>query len=159
MAKSETAAQDTRQEVIESLRQVLADIEAGKLRGGGWREQYIAQRSASSRQAALPKPPPTRPRLGQWQAFKRVRRTLRTSCMASTSLPGTSRWIAGATTPGGLTRSAVEPALCLPGSMPASLPRSWRLRRWTTDSRCHRARTARKLRSDGHARGTRDLTA
>ena len=45
MAKSETAAQDTihtRQEVVESLRQVLADIKAGKLRGGGWREQYIA---------------------------------------------------------------------------------------------------------------------
>jgi hypothetical protein len=42
MAKSVTAAQHTRQEVIESLRQVLADIEAGKLRGGGWREQYIA---------------------------------------------------------------------------------------------------------------------
>ena len=42
MAKSETAAQHTRQEVVESLRQVLADIEAGKLRGGGWREQYIA---------------------------------------------------------------------------------------------------------------------
>ena len=45
MVRSETAAQDaipTRQAVVEALRRVLADIEAGRLRGGGWREQYIA---------------------------------------------------------------------------------------------------------------------
>jgi hypothetical protein len=45
MAKSETTAREvlpTKEEVVEALRQVLADIEAGKLRGGGWREQYIA---------------------------------------------------------------------------------------------------------------------
>ena len=32
----------TKEEIVEALRQVLADLETGKLRGGGWREQYVA---------------------------------------------------------------------------------------------------------------------
>jgi hypothetical protein len=32
----------TREEVVEALRQVLADLESGKLRRGSWREQYVA---------------------------------------------------------------------------------------------------------------------
>jgi len=32
----------TGEEVVEALRQVLADLETGKLRSGGWREQYVA---------------------------------------------------------------------------------------------------------------------
>ena len=32
----------TRQEVVEALRQVLAEMESGKLRSGSWREQYVA---------------------------------------------------------------------------------------------------------------------
>ena len=32
----------TRGEVVEALRQVLDDLEAGKLRSGSWREQYVA---------------------------------------------------------------------------------------------------------------------
>lgn len=43
MAQSNTPPDArTRQEVVESLRQVFADLETGKLRGGGWREQYGA---------------------------------------------------------------------------------------------------------------------
>jgi len=32
----------TRKEVVDALRQVLADLESGKLRSGSWREQYVA---------------------------------------------------------------------------------------------------------------------
>ena len=32
----------TKEEVAEALRQVLADLETGKLRSGSWREQYVA---------------------------------------------------------------------------------------------------------------------
>jgi len=32
----------TKEEVVASLRQVLADLETGKLRSGSWREQYVA---------------------------------------------------------------------------------------------------------------------
>ena len=32
----------TKEELVASLRQVLADLETGKLRSGSWREQYVA---------------------------------------------------------------------------------------------------------------------
>ena len=37
-----TTEAPARQDVVASLRQVLADLETGKLRSGSWREQYVA---------------------------------------------------------------------------------------------------------------------
>ena len=41
----ETAARDTastKEEVVASLRQIVADLDIGKLRSGSWREHYVA---------------------------------------------------------------------------------------------------------------------
>jgi hypothetical protein len=89
-------------------------------------------RLAFSHQVALPRQPPTRHRPDQRRVFQHVRRPQQTSYAAWTSLPGTSRWIDGATTLSGPKRSAVEPALSLRGSRPASLPQSSRLS-WAGD--------------------------
>lgn len=42
MATSAAAEPPTKQELVESLRELLNDLVTGKQRGGGWREHYIA---------------------------------------------------------------------------------------------------------------------
>jgi len=76
--------------VVELLRQVLAISRPGNCVVAGGGSNTSPQRSAFPRQAALRRRRPMRRRRNQWQVFQRVRRTLRTSCVASTSLPGTS---------------------------------------------------------------------
>jgi hypothetical protein len=162
MAKSETAAQDTiptREGVVEALRQVLADIEAGKLRGGGWREQDVVSAIGFSHQVALPRPPPTRRRPDQRRGFQHVRRAQRISCVAWTSLPGASDGSLGLLHQVGRRGARSSPPCpCLDRGLHPCRDRRVSHRRATASLR-HRARTTRQLHSDRHAEGTRALIA